>query len=428
MHRGILLNVERFIAKRISGTKTGKDNISKPIVKIGIIGISLGISVMLLTISIVLGFKKEIISKITGLTTDIVISGIDQNPGGESTPTKISEDTLKLIRQLPFTKHLQKTAFKNGLLKTEHENEGILLKGVTKDYDFSFIQKHLLEGKLPEFKEDEASKDILVSKSLCDKMDLNLKQKIQIHFLVQHEVTDSLSGDTFVKTEQRSRTFSICGIFKTDFSDFDDKISLIDLRQIQNLNYWTHDMAGKYELRIKDFEQLEQNQEQLLDLLGYNYNVLNVREVYSNIFIWLDKLDINGVIIVVLMILVATINMITALLILILERTNMVGLVKALGMNNADVRKIFLNISYRLIGKGMLWGNIVGIGLCLLQYYFKIAKLDSETYYVEFVAIDINWFYFLLLNIGTFVTCAIMLFLPSLIITRLTPIKTLKFD
>lgn len=422
------MNVERFIAKRISGTKAGKDNISKPIVKIGIIGISLGISVMLLTISIVLGFKKEITSKITGLTSDIIVSSVDHNGGSESLPIRISEDTLKLIRQLPFTKYIQQTAFKNGLLKTETENEGVLFKGVTSEYDFSFIQKHLLEGRLPEFKEGESSKDILVSQSLCNRMDLKLHQKIHVYFLVQHEVTDSLSGETFIKAEKRSRSFNICGIFKTDFSDFDDKLSLIDLKQIQNLNYWSHEMAGKYELRIKDFTQLEKNQEALEALLGYNYAIANVKEVYSNIFIWLDKLDINGVIIVVLMVLVATINMITALLILILERTNMVGLVKALGMNNPDVRKIFLNISYKLIGKGMLWGNVAGIGLCLLQYYFRIAKLDSETYYVDFVAIDINWYYFLLLNIGTFITCAIMLFLPSLIITRLTPIRTLKFD
>lgn len=382
---------------------------------------------MLLTISIVMGFKKEITGKITGLTTDIIVSSPDLN-SGESSPIKVSEDTLKLIRELPFTKYVQKTAFKNGLLKTDTENEGVVLKGVTSDYDFSFLEKHLLEGRLPEFKEDEASRDILVSESLCRKMDLKLSQKIQVYFLVQHEVHDSISGENFIKSEQRSRSFNVCGIFKTDFSDFDDKLSLIDLRQIQNLNYWSRDMAGKLELRIKDFEKLEQNQEELEELLGYNYSISNVKEVYSNIFIWLDKLDINGVIIVVLLILVSTVNMITALLILILERTNMVGLVKALGMNNADVRKIFLNVSYRLIGKGMLWGNIIGIGLCLLQYHFKIAKLDSETYYVDFVAIDINWYYFLLLNVGAFIACALMLFLPSLIITRLTPIRTLKFD
>ena len=259
-------------------------------------------------------------------------------------------------------------------------------------------------------------------------MGLKLNEKIQVYFIAQREVYDSLLREEITKSEERSRKFTICGIFKTDFADFDDKLSLVDIRQIQRISNWDSTMTGNYEIGLKDFEQVEANQEQIEDLMGYTYDVSNVRQIYSNIFVWLDKLDINGVIVIVLMILVATINMITALLILILERTNMVGLVKALGMNNPNVRKIFLYISVRLIGRGMLWGNLIGISLCFIQYYFKIAKLDSATYYVDYVAIEMNWYYFLLLNLGTFLACALMLFLPTLIITKLTPIKTLKFD
>jgi lipoprotein-releasing system permease protein len=423
-----LLSAERFIAERILNSRQNKGNISKPIVKIGIIGISVGISVMLLTVAIVLGFKREIITKITGLTTHIVISNASLNASNEPEPITISEDTLKLLRQLPFVKHVQATAFKNGLLKTETENEGILLKGVSKDYNFEFIQQHLIAGRLPEFKVDEASKDILISEVLSKRMHLKLNDKILVYFIIQHPVYDSLMEAEVIKSEQRSRKLTICGIFKTSFADFDEKLSITDIRQIQNLSYWTHEMVGTYEIEVNDFSQVTENQTQVEDLMGYSYNINNVRELYSNIFIWLDKLDINAIIIVVLMILVATINMITALLILILERTNMVGLVKALGMTNFNVRKIFLFISLRLIGRGMFWGNLFGIGLCFVQYYFKIAKLDSETYYVDFVAVEFNWYYFLLLNIGTLITCALMLFLPTLIITKLTPIKTLKFD
>lgn len=422
------LSVEKLIADRISNSDQSKGNISKPIVKIGIIGITLGVSVMLLTVSIVLGFKKEIVNKITGLTTHIVVSSINRNASNEPEPIAISRDTLAMLRKMPFVSHFQKTAFKNGLLKTDTENEGILLKGVTRNYDFSFIQKHLTEGRLPEFPEEVASKDILISEVLAKKMDLKINGKILIYFITQHDVYDSLLKTPVTKSEQRSRKLTICGIFKTSFADFDEKLSLVDIRQIQRISYWDSTMAGNYEIQVNDFKRVEEYQSAIEDLLGYNYNVENVREIYSNIFVWLDKLDINGVIIVVLMILVATINMITALLILILERTNMIGLVKALGMTNMNVRKIFLYISFKLIGKGMLWGNLIGIGLCLLQYYFRIAKLDSETYYVDHVAIDINWYYFLLLNAGTFATCALMLFLPTLIITRLTPVKTLKFD
>ena len=187
-------------------------------------------------------------------------------------------------------------------------------------------------------------------------------------------------------------------------------------------------MVGNYEIKLRDFGKVDNDVESLKDFLGYKYSVNSVKEIYANIFVWLDKLDVNGIIIVVLMVLVATVNMITALLILILERTNMIGLLKAMGMKNITVRNIFLRISYLLIGRGMLWGNIIGIGLCLIQHYFKVAKLDGETYYVNYVAIQINWAYIVALNIGTFVVCMLMLLLPTLILSRLTPIKTLTFD
>jgi len=383
---------------------------------------------MLLTVSIVLGFKKEITGKITGLTTHIAITSANVNESNEPEPISISDDSLKAISALAFVKHIQSTVFKNGLLKTEHENEGILLKGVDSDYDFDFIRKHLVAGRLPVFIDTQVSGDILVSESLVNRMDLRLGEKITVYFLSQHEVYDSLAQETVVKSEQRSRRFTICGIFKTNFADFDDKLSYVDKRQLQRINYWDSASVANYEITVRDFSAVDHDVSQLEDLLGYNYRVSSVKELYFNIFIWLEKLDINGIIVVVLMILVATINMITALLILILERATMVGLVKALGMSNAGVREIFLWISLRLTLRGMLWGNIFGIGLCLIQYYFHPARLDSETYYVDHVVVDINWWYFLLLNLGTFAVCALMLILPTFIITRLTPVRTLKFD
>ncbi|MBL7921343.1 MAG: ABC transporter permease [Bacteroidia bacterium] len=422
------MNIEKFIADRISDPKQDKGNISKPIVKIGIIGIALGVSIMFLTVSIVLGFKKEIVTRITGLTTDLVVSNINVNASNEPEPITLSKDTLEIIKKLPFVNYLQGTAFKNGILKTETENEGVILKGINKDYNFNFIKKYMVDGRLPEFKKHEASKDVLISSSLAEKLNLKVNEKMLVYFISQHEVYDSAVKDLVVKYEQRSRNFTICGVFKTSFSDFDNSLSFVDLRQIQRLNYWNENQVGNYEIRIKDFEKLDANLETVQDLLGYDYNVGSVKQIYSNIFIWLEKLDINGIIIIVLMVIVATINMITALLILILERTNMVGLVKALGMSNTNVRKIFLMISLKLVGKGLLWGNVFGIAACLLQQYFKIVKLDSSIYYVEYVAVDINWLYFLGLNIGTFVVCFLMLLLPTLIITKLTPIKTLKFD
>ncbi|MBA3663144.1 MAG: ABC transporter permease [Bacteroidetes bacterium] len=422
------MSVEKFIADKITGSDKDKSNISKPIVKIGIIGIVLGVSVMLLTISIVLGFKKAITDKMTGLTTHLAISNINVNPSNEPEPISISEDTLALLKKINGITHIQRTAFKNGILKTKTENEGILLKGVDREYDFAFLKRHLISGKLPSFTDSSASKDILISEGLASKLELKEGNKMLVYFISQHEAYDSTAKENIIKSEQRSRKLVICGIFKTGFADFDDHLTFVDLRQIRVLNYWKPEQAGNYEIMIDDFGKLEYTKEQISDLLGYSYNVNTIKEIYANIFIWLDKLDINGIIIIVLMILVAVINMITALLILILERTNMVGLVKSLGMSNASVRKIFMFISIRLIGKGLLWGNVVGIGLCYLQYYFKLIKLDSATYYVDYVAIDINWLYFLILNAGTFLICILMLFLPTILISKLTPIKTLRFD
>jgi lipoprotein-releasing system permease protein len=422
------LSVERFIAARISHSDKNKGNISRPIVKIAMTGIVLGVAVMLLTVSVVLGFKKEITSKITGLTTDLVISSINVNPSNEPVPIGIQADTLEHIKTLPFVKHIQGAAFKSGILKTDSTNEGILLKGVDKNYDFSFLKANLVEGRIPEFYNDSVSRDILVSQSLADKLGLKIKDKMQIYFIIQREVYDSSANADVLETGHDSRRLKVCGIYKTEFADFDENLALIDLRQIQNLNHWDHNMVGNYEIRLSDFNELDKTKDEIAEIVNYRYNVNTVKELYANVFLWLDKLDINGIVIVVLMILVAVINMITALLILILERTNMVGLLKALGMRNFNVENIFLHISARLIGKGMILGNIVGIGICYLQYYFHIVKLDSATYYVDHVAVDINWLYFLYLNAGTALTCIVMMVLPTLIISKLTPVKTLRFD
>ncbi len=422
------MNAEKFIADRISRPEQNKGNISRPIVKIGIAGIGIGVAVMLLTVSIVLGFKREITRKITGLTTDIVISNVNINASNEPEPVVISEDSLKKIRSFNFVKQLQRTAFKNGLLKTDRENEGVLLKGVERDYDFSFLQEHLQSGVLPQFNDSAASKDLMLSVELARKLNIHLNDRLMVYFLVQYQKVDSLTGEVIVVTDQASRRFKVCGIFDTGFSDYDQQLGIVDLRMLQVLNHWPTQMVGSYEIRVDEFKKLEDNLSTLQDYLGYNYNIRSVREIYSNIFIWLEKLDINGIIVVVLMILVATINMVTALLILMLERANMVGLIKAFGMSNQSVRRIFLKISFRLVGKGMLIGNAAGLLLCWLQDSFHLVGLDASTYYVKYVAIEWNWLYIFLINAGTLAACGLMLFLPTLLLTRLTPVKTLKFD
>jgi lipoprotein-releasing system permease protein len=397
-------------------------------VKIGVLGISLGMAVMLLTVSIVPGFKKEIISRITGLTTHIVISNLNVVPGSEQEALALSADTLARLKALPLIKHVQPTAYKNGLLHTGQENEGVLLKGVDRTYDLTFLKANLQEGRPPALDSASASKDIFVSASLASRLGLKVNDKVETHFISTYDVYDDEARAMVTRSAHRSRKFTVCGIFKTDFSDFDDRLGIVDLRQIQKLNGWDSSQVGSYEVLVKDYEKLDEAAESIRDVAGYSYNVSTVRETYNNIFVWLDKLDVNGVIVVALMVAVAVMNMVTALLILILERSNMIGLVKALGMPNVSVRRLFFIISLRLTGRGLLCGNIFGIGFCLIQYYFHIAKLESETYYVDFVAIDINWLFYLILNAGTFFVCCLVLYLPTFLVTRLTPVRTLKFD
>jgi lipoprotein-releasing system permease protein len=269
---------------------------------------------------------------------------------------------------------------------------------------------------------------VLLSESLANKLQIKLNQKFSVYFIVQKLVYDSTVNANIQKSEQRTRVFIPVGIFKNSFSDFDESLIFADLKQLQKINYWSNKQVGAYEIKINNYKNLAQNTENLQEFFGYNYSVANVTQIYANIFIWLDKLDVNGIIVIVLMVIVATINMITALLILILERTNMIGLIKALGMPNVSVRKIFIIVSLKLTLKGMLWGNLIGLGLCFIQYYFKLIKLNSDVYYVDFVAVQFNWSLILILNIGTFLTCLLMLLLPTIIISKLTPIKTLKFD
>jgi lipoprotein-releasing system permease protein len=423
------VNLERYIANRITRSAANGNAISKPIVKIGIIGIALGISMMILTVGIVFGFKTEIINKITGITSHITITNVNINPSSEQDPIKISEDTLKLLERLPYVKHFQTSAYKNGIIKTKQENEGIYLKGVSGNYDFTFLNKYIVEGKIPSYKGKEVSKEMIISKKLADKLGIKLNQKVLVYFITHKKRNDSTSfGDQLTSYEQRVRDYTISGIFNTGFAEFDNNLAFVDIKQIQRLNYWENGEVGNYEVFVNDFARLDNDLEGFQDAVGYNYNVQSVKQLHANIFSWLDMVDVNGIIIITLMIIVAGVNMITALLILILERANMVGLIKSIGMSNVKVRRIFFYISLRLLGRGLLYGNILGIGLILLQLYFKIVGLDSETYYVEYVPISFDPVYILMLNGGIIASCLLMMFLPTLILTKITPIKTLRFD
>lgn len=423
------MNFSRYIAKRILNTGQEKSNISSPIVKIGITGISLGVAVMIITMAVVTGFQKQIIEKITTFTSHLQINDYDSNQSLEPNPITFEKDLLIQLRKANNVKHIQAFATKNGILKTKTENEGIILKGVSSDYDWSYLKPYTIEGSPLSISNDSISKDIFISQTLANKLHLKLNQKLLVYFMTKKKLTDTtFNGQNYIDYEPRVKDFYVKGIFNTGFSDFDKNLVFVDLKQIQKLNYWKNNEVAGYEVYLNNFKLLEPSLENINDIVGYNYNVESVRQLQSSIFSWLDMIDVNAVIIITLMVLVAAINMISALLILILERTNLVGILKALGLANMNVRSIFLYVSLQLLIKGLLIGNLIGIGFCLLQGHFHFLTLNPETYYLDAVPINLSLIHILLINLGTIITCLVMMFLPTLILNKITPIKAIRFS
>lgn len=423
------MNFSNYIAKQIiSNSKTSK-SISSPIVKIGITGIALGVAVMIITMAVVTGFQQQITNKITAFSSHAQINDYDQTQTLEPNPISLDDNTLKQLKATNNVKHIQVFATKNGILKTKTENEGIVLKGISNDYDWTFLKQYVTEGNTLNIKKDSVSKDIFISQTLANKLNLKLNQKLLVYFITKKKLVDTtFNGQNYVDYEPRVRDFYIKGIFNTGFSDFDKNLVFVDLKQIQKLNYWDSTQVAGYEVYLNDFTKLDESVEELNDIVGYKYSVTSVKDLQNAIFGWLDMIDINAVIIITLMILVAAINMISALLILILEKTSLIGILKALGLANGKVRNIFGYVSLHLLVRGLLYGNIIGIGLCLLQLQFKFATLNPATYYLEYVPINFSLVHVMFINLGTIVTCLVMMLLPTLILNKITPIKAIRFS
>ena len=402
---------------------------SSPIIKIGIIGIALGVAVMIITLSVVTGFQQQITNKITTFTSHLQINDYDQNQSFEPNPIVVHDDILKAIGNIPNVKLYQPFATKNGILKTKTDNEGIVLKGVSETYDWSNLKPYIKQGNVLSLNKDTVSKQIFISQTLANKLNIKLNQKMLIYFMSKKKINDStLSGSNYIDYEPRVKDFYVKGIFNTGFSDIDKNLVFVDLKQIQKLNYWKSNEVAGYEVFLKDFNLLDQSLEDVNDIVGYKYTVNSAKQLQNSIFSWLEMIDVNAVVIITLMVLVAAINMISALLILILERTNMIGLLKAFGSSKQSVRKIFFYVSIQLLIKGLLIGNFIGIGFCLIQNYFNIIPLNSATYYLDSVPINLSFLHVLYVNVGTIIICMLMLFLPTLILNKITPIKAIQFS
>ena len=414
------MNLELFIAKKIHFSQKEGKRTSLPAIKIAITGIALGLAVMILSLAIIIGFKKEIRNKVIGFGSNIQITNFDRNSSFETEPIAINDSLLAMIKQFPGVRHISPFSTKPGILKTETDFQGIVLKGVDQTYDWPFFRDNLKEGELPSFDGKRASTDILMSQHMANL----LKLKVGDSFLTY-----------FVQDNVKARKFHITGIYDTGFVDYDKLFVITDIRQITSLNDWEKDEVSGYEIMIDKFDNLDLVTEGLDEALdeetdksGNSYYVRSIKELNPEIFAWLDVLDINVVVIIILMLTVAGFTMISGLLIIILERTNMIGILKALGESNANIRKIFLYVSFFLISKGMLWGNIIGIALCLLQSRFNIVSLDPETYYLNSVPIDLNITAWLLLNIGTLIVSMFMMLAPSYLITKIAPAKSIRFE
>ena len=409
----IIMNVEYFIAKRLFTAKEKNNRYTKPILRIAILAIALSVAVMLLSITVLTGFKNEISSKIIGFGSHITITNFTNNQSYESEPIELNQEFYPSITKQKGIKHIQTFATKAGIIKTEDEILGMVLKGISSDFDPSFFEKNIVEGQVPTYNDTLTSNKVMISKSVADILQLNLGEKLIMYF---------------VEKPPRVRKFEIAGIYETGFADFDDLIIMSDIRHIQKLNGWENNQVGGFEILIDNFDELDEITAKVYEKIPYNLNAQSIKEKNPQLFDWLDLQDINVRVILILMLIVGGVNMVTALLILILERTRLVGILKALGATNWSVRKVFLYNAVYLILKGLFWGNIIGLGIAFLQYKFQFISLDPSIYYMSTVPIHFNLMHILMLNLGTLLVCWLILIIPSIIITKITPVKAIRFE
>ncbi len=409
-----------FIARRIYLSGGKKKGVSEPAVRIAMVGIAIGLAVMIVSLAVVIGFKHQVRDKVIGIGADIVVSSIDGTDLYRMSPIVAEDSLLDVFRSLPEVSHVQRYSTKPGMIMTSDNFQGMVVKGVGQEYDWTYLKAHLQEGVIPAFADSAASNKVLVSRSVADKLSLKVGDRLFTYY-----VEDNI----------RARRLEVSGIYQTNFSAFDDYFLITDLYTVNRLNNWRPGQVGGVEIAVSDYSRLEAANGEIRTSLGEHtdrygeyYCSRTAEELYPQIFAWLDLLDTNVWVILILMTGVAGFTMISGLLIIILERTNMIGLLKALGADNASVRQIFLTFSVFLIGKGMLWGNVIGLGFCLVQYFFEPFKLDPSTYYVNAVPVELHLGWIVLLNLCTWLVSVLMLVGPSYLVSRVHPAKSIRFE
>lgn len=415
------MNWKLFIARRIyrSSGKSGREA-TNPAIRIAMAGIAIGLAVMIVSVAVVVGFKNQVRDKVVGLASEVIITSLDDAQLYMTQPVATSDSLLDALTNKEGVEHAQRFTTKPGMIMTDDNFQGMILKGVGQEYDMDYLINHLLEGEIPQFADTASTGKVIISKSISDKLHIKTGDKIYTYF-----VDDNI----------RARRLTVSGIYQTNFSAFDDFFLLTDIYTVNRLNWWKPDQVSGIELDVKDYSQIDNvNDEIRSDILEYtdkygqNYFSRTIVEANPQIFAWLDLLDLNVWVILILMTGVAGFTMISGLLIIILERTNMIGVLKAMGADNTSIREIFLSFSVFLIGRGMLWGNVIGVSLCLIQFFFEPFKLDPTIYYLSSVPVELNIFYYILLNVFTLLVSVLMLIGPSYLISRIHPAKSIKFE
>lgn len=414
------MNFSFFVAKRLFRSYNAPRKVSLQAVRIATAGVAVGIAVMIISVSVVLGFKSEIRSKVIGFGSHVQIRNYSSFVGGSQEPISISSDFLNDLNRILGVKHVQRFCDKEGILKTEDNFKGILLHGVESDYSLDFLKSNLLVGTIPDFKDSKSSNKIVISKKIADDLQLNVGDKVYAYFF-----------DNSVRT----RRFSVSGIYRSNLVEFDNVLVYTDIYTVKKLNAWDNQFYNGVEIEVDDFSQLKKTTETIQlhvnrrdDGFGNMFSAFSIHELYPQIFSWLNLLDMNVWVILALMVAVAGFTMISGLLIIILERTNFIGIMKALGANNVNVSKCFLYLSSMIMFKGMILGNVLGLGFVILQKFTGLIRLDASTYYVDVVPVLLDIKSVIAINFITAFICLIVLIIPCYLISRIHPAKSIRFE
>jgi lipoprotein-releasing system permease protein len=411
------LNLEYFIARRLVTAKNYKSSISAPIIKIATVAIAIGVIMMIMSVATGVGLQDKIREKLSAFNGHIIISGFDDNESEVSVrPVSTHQNFYPEFKSVKGVSHIQAVASKAGIIRTADSFEGVIFKGVGKEYKWDELQEYIVDGRVPHLN-GALNNEVIISQYLADRLKLKVGSTFNTYFMKE-------GGNGLPNL----RVFAIVGIYNSGFQEFDATFVLGDIRHVQRMNKWKPWQVGGFEVFLDNFDEIDAKGAEIYDAIPSLLNSKTIKEKYNNIFEWLTLFDFNIALIIIIMTVVATINMIVALLVLILERTQMVGMLKALGATNWSIRKIFLYNAAYIIVKGLLWGNAISIAMILIQKNFEVVKLPPENYYVTVAPVVLDVPAILLINIGTIIVCTALLLIPSYIITRISPVKALRFD